>query len=61
MGLKPADRWAVPLCGVHHAGGHRTGWITFEAKYNVDLRWLAQELAAMSPHLRPAPSTVNEE
>jgi hypothetical protein len=39
---------------LHHLEGHDTGWITFEAKYRLNLRRLAQELAAVSPHLRPA-------
>jgi hypothetical protein len=45
---------------VHHAEGHQTGWITIETKYKVDLRWLAQELAAVCLYLQPATSTVNE-
>lgn len=50
-GHKPDDRWAVPLCCTHHAEGHQTGWVTFEAKYGVDLRAIAEGLAATSPYL----------
>lgn len=55
--MKPSDRWAVPLCGPtarwegHHSEGHRVGWQTFEARHGVDLRFIATELAAKSPHL----------
>lgn len=35
MGTKVADHDAVPICDEHHAEQHRTGWKTFEAKYNV--------------------------
>lgn len=49
-GLRPADCWAVPLCGYHHAEGHRIGWLTFEASHHIDLRAFAITLAARSPH-----------
>lgn len=37
MGTKVADRFAVPLCGAHHAESHNAGIQTFEARHNVDL------------------------
>jgi hypothetical protein len=40
--------------------GHRIGWKSFERKYNTDLRFLATELAARSPHLT-AETPPNEE
>lgn len=52
-GLKPPDRWAVPLCPRHHGEGHQTGWSTFEARYGLDLRAIAEGLAAASPFLQP--------
>jgi hypothetical protein len=58
--MKPSDRWCVPLCHPHHVEGHQTGWRTFEAKRQVDLRWLAQELAALSPHLTGQASIESE-
>lgn len=58
-GLKPSDKWTVPLCdGLHgaveghHQEGDRIGWLSFEAQYGVDLRALAIKLAAASPHLK---------
>lgn len=50
-GAKPSDRFCVPLCGAHHHEGHQKGWKTFEAKYHVDLRALAERLAKGSPAL----------
>lgn len=58
-GLKPSDKWTVPLCDGfhgavegHHQEGDRIGWISFEDKYGVDLRALAIKLAAASPYLK---------
>jgi hypothetical protein len=48
-GLKPHDKWCFPACKRHHAEQHR-GDLTFEAKYGVDCRAMALELAAKSPH-----------
>jgi hypothetical protein len=50
-GSKPDDRWAVPLWAHHHNEGHAIGWKTFEARYSVDLRRVAEEMAAASPFL----------
>ncbi len=49
--MKPPDRWAVPLCPAHHSEGHTGGWITFERKYSVTLRAVAEALASQSPHI----------
>jgi hypothetical protein len=56
MGLKPDDRWCIPLCGPgvhagHHAEQHRLGHAAFDAKYGIDSRALAERLAAESPYL----------
>jgi hypothetical protein len=29
MGTKASDRYAVPMCAIHHATQHRVGWDTF--------------------------------
>ena len=52
MGFKPADYWTVSLCGGvegHHSEQHRIGEKTFSAKYNIDLRALAEEFCKASP------------
>jgi len=36
VGMKPADRYAVPLCTACHAGQHRVGELTFWATLRVD-------------------------
>jgi hypothetical protein len=52
MGMKPADRWSVPLCGgTHHPEQHLIGHEAFDAKHGVDLRAIAVELAGQSPYL----------
>ena len=51
MGMKPGDRWCVPLCGSHHSELHTGGARTFEARYGVDLRAMAARLATLSPFL----------
>lgn len=50
MGRKPSDRWAVPLCSVHHAEQHRIGESAFEARYGLNLRDTAERLYRQSPH-----------
>jgi hypothetical protein len=50
-GLKPPDRFTVPLCHVHHMEQHRIGHVRFDARYQVDLRALSIELAVRSPAL----------
>lgn len=60
--LRPEDCWCVPLCHVLHMEGHDKGWLTFEAKYGVDLRTEAIRIAAASPFLvdKPAPVSYSE-
>jgi hypothetical protein len=41
-GMKPADRFCVPLCFEHHAESHQ-GERTFERKYGIDLLALAAQ------------------
>ena len=50
-GMKPPDSAAVPLCLVHHSESHNVGRDTFEATHGVNLMTMADNLAAMSPHL----------
>jgi hypothetical protein len=50
IGLKPSDWWCVPICLQHHREHDALGWQSFEAKHGIDLRFLASDLAAKSPH-----------
>ena len=50
MGVKPSDIWAIPLCCFHHAQQHAIGEIAFEAIYGINMRLIAEALAAKSPH-----------
>ena len=49
-GLKPADRWTIGLCSMHHAKQHRIGERQFEARHGLNLRELASSFALLSPH-----------
>ena len=49
MGLKPHDKWCVPLCRWHHDQVHREGWRSFERLHDVSLASEALALAARSP------------
>jgi hypothetical protein len=35
MGTKASDRFAVPMCGEHHAAQHRWGWQSFEGNFGM--------------------------
>lgn len=50
-GLKPYDWFGVCLCDEHHKETHR-GEKTFERKYRLDLKALAQELANASTDVK---------
>lgn len=53
MGVKPSDRWTISLCGGpdgHHAEQHRIGEPSFEKKYAINMKALAEEFARKSPH-----------
>jgi hypothetical protein len=39
------DRAAIGLCTDHHREGHNRGWVTFQAKYGVDLVAVAAALS----------------
>lgn len=50
MGMKPDDTWAISLCSTHHAEQHRIGEQPFETEHRINMKALAQEFAAKSPH-----------
>lgn len=52
-GIKPSDRWCISLCGGpegHHSEQHRLGEDSFARKYGINLKALAAEFFATSPH-----------
>jgi hypothetical protein len=50
LGVKPSDRYTIPLCSGHHAEQHRLGEAPFEAIHKISMRKIADELWAKSPH-----------
>ena len=50
-GLKPSDRFVIPLCGEHHAHQHNISEQRFEQLYRINMADIAAELARKSPHL----------
>lgn len=52
MGIKPHDKWVIALCRDHHSEQHRLGEPSFERKHGINMKALAEEFAAKSPHRR---------
>ena len=52
MGQKPGDQWAISLCVEHHDQQHNVGEKSFEEWHKIDMKELALEFAAKSPHRR---------
>jgi hypothetical protein len=49
-GIKPSDRWTVPLCKECHARQHQIGEAEFERQWGVNLKAVAEALFRASPH-----------
>lgn len=49
-GMKPSDCWTIPLCRYHHAEQHDLGEWLFEKKYDINMKRIAEQLWALSPH-----------
>ena len=45
-GMKPSDRYALPLCSGHHRRQHAIGELPFEHDYRVDMRKTADAMWA---------------
>lgn len=43
-GLKPHDKWVLPLCALHHALQHCIGELTFWSRVGIDPVSLAEHL-----------------
>jgi hypothetical protein len=50
MGVKPSDRYCIPLCADHHRRQHQVGESAFEAEHKISMRKIADALWAKSPH-----------
>lgn len=49
-GMKPSDNWVISLCQFHHRRQHQLGEPEFEQTFGLDMKELAQEFFAKSPH-----------
>ena len=50
VGMKPGDDWVISLCQKHHQDQHAFGEYEFEIYHRIDMKALAQEFFAKSPH-----------
>ena len=57
-GMKPRDRYALPLCAACHAKQHRLGELTFWSALRVDPLNVATRLWAVSGDLKAGQRTV---
>jgi hypothetical protein len=48
--MKPGDDWTISLCATCHAIQHQVGEAEFERRAGIDMKALAREFAAKSPH-----------
>lgn len=49
-GIKPSDRWCISLCKDCHQRQHVMGEDTFSRSFGIDMKALAAEFFAKSPH-----------
>jgi len=49
-GIKPSDRWCISLCKDCHQRQHEIGEASFEQANKIDMKKLATEFLAKSPH-----------
>ena len=50
MGQKPSDKWVISLCRDCHGEQHRIGEPSFQARFGIDMRHLAEAFLKASPH-----------
>jgi hypothetical protein len=58
VGVKPGDRYAVPLCASCHAKQHRIGELTFSSALRIDPINVALRLWAVSADIKAGERTV---
>lgn len=50
--MKPGDNWTIPGCESAHAEQHQIGEQSFEKRYGVKMKEIAEKLWNLSPHGR---------
>lgn len=50
VGAKPSDRWCIALCRSHHSLQHTLGEASFETRFGIEMKELAEEFFRRSPH-----------
>ena len=58
VGIKPADRYAIPLCTTCHAKQHRVGELTFWSALHIDPLNVAFRLWTISADVEAGERTV---
>jgi hypothetical protein len=58
VGMKPADRYAIPLCTTCHAKQHRLGELTFWSALRIDPVNVALRLWTISADVKAGERTV---
>ena len=58
VGVKPGDRYAVPLCTACHAKQHRIGELTFWSSLRIDPLNVASRLWTVSADVKAGERTV---
>ncbi len=58
VGIKPSDIWTIPLCSSAHRDQHNAGEAAFENYWRIDMKEIAEGLAARSPALRKRAQTL---
>ena len=58
VGLKPSDRYAVPLCTACHAKQHRIGEVSFWSALRIDPLSVAARLWTVSGDIKAGERTV---
>jgi hypothetical protein len=58
LGMKPGDRYAVPLCTTCHAKQHRIGELTFWSALRIDPLNVAMRLWTISADIKAGERTV---
>src|SRR5438552_13937406 len=58
VGMKPGDRYAVPLCACCHAKQHRIGELTFWSRLRIDPLNVALRLWTVSADVEAGERTV---